>query len=87
MSHLPPYKMSSLKLLLHGIAALFVLLTFTDATNLTVSATGGNASSPLLYGLMFEVRCHLAYYLPLLIALGYQQLRSVSHTFNPSSKN
>ena len=59
--------MLSLKLHLRGLAALFVLLTFTDATTLTVSTTGGNASCPLLYGLMFEVRFHLVYYLPLLI--------------------
>lgn len=36
-------------------AALSVLLTLASATTLNVSLTGGNASSPLLYGLMFEV--------------------------------
>lgn len=51
--------MFSVKIRLQGVAAaLFVLLTVTNATTLTVSTTGGNASSALLYGLMFEVRLH-----------------------------
>jgi alpha-N-arabinofuranosidase len=36
------------------LASLAVLGTVNAAT-LSVSTTGGNASSPLLYGLMFEV--------------------------------
>lgn len=33
-----------------------LLFKVAAAINLTVSATGGNSSSPLIYGLMFEVR-------------------------------
>ncbi|KAM3075158.1 hypothetical protein ACMFMG_007389 [Clarireedia jacksonii] len=41
--------------LLRGLACISLLLVkFTSAATLTVSTTGGNASSPLLYGLMFE---------------------------------
>lgn len=36
-----------------GIAALPSLVS---SLGLTVSTTGGNASSPILYGFMFEVR-------------------------------
>lgn len=47
------------------LITLILVLTLTTRTkaqaqaqgiNLTVSSTGGNASSPLLYGIMFEVR-------------------------------
>jgi len=34
---------------------LVFLATYVQGLALTVSTTGGNASSPLLYGLMFEV--------------------------------
>lgn len=34
---------------------LSVLFRVAWAVNLTVSTTGGNVSSPLLYGIMFEV--------------------------------
>ena len=37
-----------------GLTSLF-LSVLVDGATLTVSTTGGNASSPLLYGLMFEV--------------------------------
>jgi alpha-L-arabinofuranosidase len=40
-----------------GLVSLFFSLI--QAATLTVSTTGGNASSPLLYGLMFEVPLHL----------------------------
>jgi hypothetical protein len=49
-------KMLSTKTLLRSLALTScVLLGLTHGTTLTVSTTGGNASSPLLYGLMFEV--------------------------------
>ena len=38
------------------VLAMTHLLALTSGIELTVSKTGGNASSPLLYGLMFEVR-------------------------------
>lgn len=39
------------------VAAILALAAQAAAANitLTVSSTGGNASSPLLYGMMFEV--------------------------------
>jgi alpha-N-arabinofuranosidase len=40
-----------------GLASIFFPLI--QAATLTVSTTGGNASSPLLYGLMFEVNKQL----------------------------
>lgn len=41
-----------------GLAvASFLVLSLVNAATLTVSTTGGNASSPILYGLMFEVSC------------------------------
>ncbi|ESZ98507.1 alpha-L-arabinofuranosidase E [Sclerotinia borealis F-4128] len=44
------------KSLFRGLAVASVLaLRLADAATLTVSTTGGNASSPHLYGLMFEV--------------------------------
>ncbi|TGO53481.1 hypothetical protein BOTNAR_0294g00120 [Botryotinia narcissicola] len=36
--------------------ASFLVFSFVDDATLTVSTTGGNASSPILYGLMFELR-------------------------------
>ena len=54
-SHLIIRMLLSQGLLRSLAVASFVLLTFTNGTTLTVSTTGGNASSPLLYGLMFEV--------------------------------
>lgn len=46
------------KRLFRGLAvASALVLSLVDAATLTVSTTGGNASSPLLYGLMFEVSC------------------------------
>lgn len=58
--------MLSTKALLRSLAvASSVLLGLTDATTLTVSTTVRNASSPLLYGLMFEVR------IPIYLNLGY----------------
>ena len=38
------------------VLAMTHLLALASGIELTVSKTGGNASSPLLYGLMFEVR-------------------------------
>lgn len=43
--------MGSLPLLVASLAALAAKV---EAVTLTVSPTGGNASSPLLYGIMFE---------------------------------
>lgn len=44
--------------LFRGVALASVLaLSLVDAATLSVSTTGGNASSPFLYGLMFEVSC------------------------------
>lgn len=43
--------MGSLPLLVVSLAALAAKV---EAITLTVSPTGGNASSPLLYGIMFE---------------------------------
>jgi alpha-N-arabinofuranosidase len=41
---------------LRGLAFISLLaVKVVFAATLTVSTTGGNASSPLLYGLMFEV--------------------------------
>jgi hypothetical protein len=41
---------------IHSIAlASLAVLGTVNAATLSVSTTGGNASSPLLYGLMFEV--------------------------------
>jgi hypothetical protein len=37
------------------LASLSGLLGFAQALNLNVASGGGNASSPLLYGLLFEV--------------------------------
>jgi hypothetical protein len=37
-----------------------LFFTFVQAINLTVSSTGGNFSSQLLYGIMFEVSVLLA---------------------------
>ncbi|TGO25339.1 hypothetical protein BPAE_0082g00240 [Botrytis paeoniae] len=34
----------------------FLVFNIVDAATLTVSTTGGNASSPILYGLMFELK-------------------------------
>jgi alpha-L-arabinofuranosidase len=39
-----------------GLALIFpIFCGLVTGATLTVSTTGGNASSPLLYGLMFEV--------------------------------
>lgn len=37
------------------LASLLGLLSIAQALNLNVASDGGNASSPLLYGLLFEV--------------------------------
>lgn len=48
--------MLSLTNLFRGLVlALPILSQSANGATLTVSTTGGNASSPLLYGLMFEV--------------------------------
>ena len=41
---------------LSGIA-LAAVVASTNALDLTVATSGGNATSPLQYGLMFEVCC------------------------------
>ena len=42
---------------LFTLASLSGLLSLAQALNLNVASGGGNASSPILYGLLFEVRC------------------------------
>ena len=46
------------------------LLAPVVALELTVATTGGNHSSPYLYGFMFEVRCSLLRTFPPLVELG-----------------
>jgi alpha-N-arabinofuranosidase len=48
--------LSTRKIFRSLIFALPVFYRLVDGATLTVSTTGGNASSPLLYGLMFEVQ-------------------------------
>lgn len=53
--------MGVLQMLAVSLALSLVVLLATldmraEAVTLTVSSTGGNASSPFLYGIMFEVR-------------------------------
>jgi hypothetical protein len=65
-----------------ALAFLAVLGTVNAAT-LSVSTTGGNASSPLLYGLMFEVSplCHSSLLSqPLTLSPGHQQLGRRRHS-------
>lgn len=40
---------------LGGLSLFFPLIQQIDAVSLQVSSDGGNASSPILYGFMFEV--------------------------------
>lgn len=57
-------------MLLHHLVRLgvaFGSIGTIRATTLTVSTTGGNASSPILYGLMFEVSHLYLLLLPLLM--------------------
>jgi alpha-L-arabinofuranosidase len=41
-------------MLLQGILSLSLAADLASAINLTVSSTGGNVTSPLMYGLVFE---------------------------------
>jgi hypothetical protein len=45
---------------LFGLLLAFALVGFTEALNLTIGSGPGNASSPLLYGLLFEVYSSLS---------------------------
>lgn len=56
--------MGVLQMLAASLAVSLVVLLATldmraEAVTLTVSSTGGNASSPFLYGIMFEVSTKL----------------------------
>jgi hypothetical protein len=42
---------------LFALASLSGLLNLAQALHLSVASGGGNASSPILYGILFEVRC------------------------------
>lgn len=44
-----------MRLLAATVTAALALVPSCNAVNLVVEASGGNASSPLMYGLMFEV--------------------------------
>ena len=51
--------MALLRAVLSGLVLMATgLLGQAFAANLTVAKSGGNESSPLLYGIMFEVRSH-----------------------------
>ena len=47
--------LSTVKIFRSLVLAVPLLFRLVGGATLTVSTTGGNASSPLLYGLMFEV--------------------------------
>lgn len=65
-------------LVLSGLLAVSRLLQGVDGISLSVSKDGGNASSPILYGFMFEVYGHV---IPFIVFrfikkfIGYQPLR------------
>lgn len=62
------------------------LFSISRGTVLTVGTTGGNASSPLLYGIMFEVCKFFVFRFPLTNKyLGHQQLRFVISKENITS--
>lgn len=45
---------------LGALSLLFSIIESVDGVSLKVSTDGGNSSSPLLYGFMFEVSRHTA---------------------------
>ena len=45
-----------------ALSALSSLVQAQQALNLTVASSGGNATSPLQYGIMFEVRFRITRY-------------------------
>jgi len=48
------------KMWTHITSIMLTCLALTDAVKINVASSGGNASSPLMYGIMFEVRDKLA---------------------------